>query len=52
MNREDAWNLLTDHTKSKNLNKHALAVEILMRALAKKFDQDPDTWGIVGLLAS
>ena len=50
MNREDAWNLLTDHTKSKNLLKHALAVEILMCALAKKFDQDPEIWGIVGLL--
>ena len=50
MNRDDAWSLLTEYTKSENLRKHALAVEILMRALAEKFGQDPDVWGIVGLL--
>ena len=50
MNRDDAWKLLTEHTKSENLRKHALAVEILMRALAEKFDEDPEVWGMVGLL--
>lgn len=30
--------------------KHLFAVEAAMRALAKKFGGDPDTWGICGLL--
>ena len=48
--REAAWELLTEHTQSDSLRKHALAVEILMRAYAKKFGEDPEIWGIVGLL--
>jgi putative nucleotidyltransferase with HDIG domain len=48
--REAAWELLTEYTKSDSLRKHALAVEILMRAYAKKFGEDPEIWGIVGLL--
>jgi putative nucleotidyltransferase with HDIG domain len=50
LNRESAWELLTEHTKSDSLRKHALAVEILMRAYAKKFGEDAEAWGIVGLL--
>jgi putative nucleotidyltransferase with HDIG domain len=48
--RESAWELLTEYTKSDSLRKHALAVEILMRAYAKKYGESPDLWGIVGLL--
>ena len=36
VNRDDAWKLLTEYTKSESLRKHALAVEILMRAYAVK----------------
>ncbi len=50
MNRESAWELLTEFTKSDSLRKHALAVETLMRAYAKKYSEDPEIWGIVGLL--
>ena len=50
MNRESAWELLTEFTKSDSLRKHALAVETLMRAYAKKYSEDPEVWGIVGLL--
>jgi putative nucleotidyltransferase with HDIG domain len=50
LNRETAWELLTEHTKSDSLRKHALAVEILMRAYADKFGEDVEVWGIVGLL--
>jgi len=48
--REEAWELLTEYTKKEGLIKHALAVEALMRAYAKKFNEDEETWGVVGLL--
>jgi putative nucleotidyltransferase with HDIG domain len=50
MNRQDAWNILTEYTKSESLIKHALAVEAAMRAYALKFGEDVETWGIVGLI--
>ena len=48
--RETAWELLTEFTKSESLRKHALAVEILMRAYARKCGEDPEVWGVVGIL--
>jgi len=50
MKREEAWNLLCEWTKSDALRKHALAVEAAMRFYAVKFGEDPEEWGIVGLL--
>jgi putative nucleotidyltransferase with HDIG domain len=50
LNRKTAWDLLTEHTKNDSLLKHALAVETLMRAYAKKFEEDAEIWGVVGLL--
>ena len=50
MNRQAAWELLTEYTKGESLFKHALAVEAAMRAYAGKLGGDPDEWGIVGLL--
>jgi putative nucleotidyltransferase with HDIG domain len=50
MNREDAWNLLCEYTKSPGLRKHALAVEAAMRHFARKYGEDEERWGIVGLL--
>ena len=50
MNRQAAWELLTEYTKSESLLKHALAVEAAMRAYAGKFGGDGDEWAIVGLL--
>lgn len=50
MNRESAWSLLCEYTQSENLRKHMLAVEACMRAYARKFGQDENTWGITGLL--
>jgi len=50
MNRQDAWKLLTEFTKSESLLKHALAVEAAMRAYARRFGEDEEKWGIVGLI--
>jgi putative nucleotidyltransferase with HDIG domain len=50
VNRDDAWQLLTEYTKSDSLVKHALAVEAAVRGYARKFGENEDEWGIVGLL--
>ena len=50
MTREDAWALLVTETPSVNLQKHMLAVEAVMRAYARRFGEDEETWGLVGLL--
>jgi putative nucleotidyltransferase with HDIG domain len=50
MDRQDAWQVLTEFTKSESLLKHALAVEAAMRAYARKYGEDEEQWGIVGLI--
>lgn len=50
MNRQDAWDLMTEYTKSENLRKHMLAVECAMRFYARKYGEDEEKWGVVGLL--
>lgn len=48
--RAAAWALLTEFTRGDSLRKHARAVEAVMRAYAARFDEDPETWGIAGML--
>lgn len=50
MDRESAWELLCEYTKNENLRKHALAVETCVRAYARKFGENEETWGVVGLI--
>lgn len=50
MTRSDALTLLKEYTKSDALLKHMYAVEAAMRAYARKYGEDEETWGIVGLL--
>jgi putative nucleotidyltransferase with HDIG domain len=48
--REAAWSLVCEFNDSDSLRKHALAVEGVMRHLARKRGGDEELWGIVGLL--
>ena len=50
VNRDEALNLLYEHTKTDSLRKHALGVEAAMRYYAKKYGEDEEKWSIVGLL--
>jgi len=50
MNRDDAWQLLTEYTKGDSLLKHAMAVEAAVRGYARRLGENEDDWGIVGLL--
>jgi len=48
--REEAWQLVCEYTQSESLRKHMLAVETCVRAYARKFAGDEDTWGVTALL--
>jgi putative nucleotidyltransferase with HDIG domain len=48
--RENALELFTRYNSSESLLKHALAVEGVMRYMAEKNGEDPDVWGIIGLI--
>jgi len=48
--RDEALAIVHEYTASDSLRKHMLAVEAAMRAYASKFGEDPDRWGLVGLV--
>jgi putative nucleotidyltransferase with HDIG domain len=48
--RDRALELMHEYTASDALRKHMYAVEIAMRAMAEKAGENPDEWGLVGLL--
>ena len=50
MTREEAWALFCEWTASESLRRHVLAVEACMRAYARKFGEDEERWGLVGML--
>ncbi len=50
MNREEALNIVKEYTKNVNLLRHMLGVEAAMRAYARKYGEDEESWGRVGLL--
>jgi predicted hydrolase (HD superfamily) len=50
MTRDEALALMHEYTASDALRKHMYAVEIAMRAMAERSGEDPDAWGLVGLL--
>jgi len=50
LKRNEVYKLVSKWTKNRNLVRHMLAVEAVMRALAKELGGDEDLWGLVGLL--
>jgi uncharacterized protein len=50
MTREQALALVNEKMSNKNLIKHVLAVEVVMRDLADHFEKSQDKWGLAGLL--
>jgi len=50
MTREEGLKLLKENLSNQNLIKHSLAVEAIMRTLARHFDEDEEKWALAGLL--
>lgn len=50
MDRSQALEIVNRHIKNPQMVKHMLATEALMRALARRFGEDEDRWGLAGLL--
>jgi len=50
LSRSQALELVQQHVSNRNLVKHMIAVEGVMRRLARHFGQDEEVWGVVGLL--
>jgi len=50
MNRDTAYAIVTEFVKNDGLVRHMLSVEAGMRAYAVKYGEDPDYWGLAGLL--
>jgi putative nucleotidyltransferase with HDIG domain len=48
--RDEALALMHEYTGNVNLRKHMYAVEAAMRAYARKFGEDEETWGVTGLI--
>lgn len=50
LSRDEAMTLLHHYITNENLVRHMVAAEAILRDLAPRFQQDPDLWGITGLL--
>ncbi|MEM3578618.1 MAG: HDIG domain-containing protein [Candidatus Bathyarchaeia archaeon] len=50
MTREEALNLVKKYVLKRNILYHMLAVEAIMRSLARHFGEDEEKWGLVGLV--
>jgi len=50
LTREEALSLVNKHVSKRNVVYHMLAVEAIMRAIAKYFGENEDQWGLIGLL--
>jgi putative nucleotidyltransferase with HDIG domain len=50
ISRDEALRLLDNYIANRNMIKHCLATEAVLRSLADKLGEDPDKWGLAGLL--
>ena len=50
MERQRAFELIKEEVKTNNLVKHLLATEAVMSALSEHFGEDPELWGLAGLV--
>jgi putative nucleotidyltransferase with HDIG domain len=50
MDRDQAWAILCEFTKSDSLRRHALAVEACVAAYARKLGADEPQWSVTALL--
>jgi len=50
LTREEAFNLVKKNVTKKNFVYHMLAVEAIMKSVAKHFGEDDHLWGLTGLL--
>ena len=50
MTREEVLDSIKDNVENENLIKHMLATEAIMLALARRFGEDEEEWGLTGLL--
>lgn len=50
MNREEALREIRQRVKNQNLVNHMIAVEVIMKGLAKRLGEDEEKWGLCGLL--
>jgi putative nucleotidyltransferase with HDIG domain len=50
LSRQEALDLVNANLTKRNLVKHTLAVEAIMRAIAARFGEGEDLWGLAGLL--
>jgi putative nucleotidyltransferase with HDIG domain len=50
LNREEILDSIYGNVQDKNMIKHMLATEAIMRALAKKLGENEEEWGITGLI--
>jgi len=48
--RKEVLNSINENVENKNLVKHMLATEAIMRALARRLGEDEEEWGLTGLL--
>lgn len=47
--REAAWALIEEYLTTDQMRRHSLAVEAVMRHMARKYGEDEEMWGVIGL---
>lgn len=50
LTRAEAWNIVNEWTQSAHLVRHMVACESAMRAYARRFGENEELWGVVGLI--